>query len=70
MSELLLQRLESRNRAPVGKAYRTRAFVAFAPGTLEASLDVPVGPWACAVRFVREAAGLIELGVVEVGPSG
>ena len=70
VTELLLQRLKGRNRAPIVKEYRTRAFVAFADGSLAATVPLPQGSWACAVRFVREATGqeaaIVEIGVVEV----
>ena len=70
-TELLVQRLRTRGRAPGAKGYGTARFVAFSAGGLEA--EVPCGPgvWACAVRFVRVATGqetgVVELGVVEVG---
>ena len=70
-TELLVQRLRTRGRAPGAKAYATARFVGFAGGALAVTVGVPEGVWACAIRFVRVATGqetgLVELGVVEVG---
>jgi hypothetical protein len=70
VTELLLQKLKSRNRMPSAKDYRTQRFVAFAAGSLESTVPVEPGAYACAIRFVREATGqetaLVPLGLMEV----
>ena len=71
VTELLLQRLAGAHRKPVADKYRTRRFVAFAPGTLAAEVACKPGAYACAIRFVREATGqetaVVPLGKVTVG---
>jgi len=56
-TELLLQPLRSRNRAPSAIGYRTKAFVAFAAGALTANVAVPAGLYAPAYRFVNTQTG-------------
>jgi hypothetical protein len=69
-TELLLQPLRSRNRTASGINYRTKAFVAFAPGALTANVAVPAGVYAPAYRFVNTQTGqqtaLIALPTVQV----
>lgn len=70
VTELLLQRLRGSLRKPVAKSYVSKGFVAFAPGTREATVPVPPGVYACAVRFIRVASGqeaaILPLGKVVV----
>ncbi len=56
-TELLLQALPSRNRAPNPKAYRTKAFATFALGSLFVDITVPPGYYAAAYRFVNTLTG-------------
>lgn len=69
-TELLLQPLKTQNRTPQEKAYRSKAFVAFATGTLSWAISVPNGWYAPAYRFVNaqtgQETGLIPLPPVEV----
>lgn len=66
LTELLAQKLPSLHRKPAAKEYRTRGFVAFAPGRLTADLPLGKGAWALAVRFVRASSGQ-ETAVVPLG---
>ncbi len=65
-TELLLEPLKSPNRKPSGKGYRSKAYFAFASGTLSHDVTVPTGYYAAAYRFVKTATGqmteLIPLG--------
>lgn len=56
-TELLLQRLPSRNRKPNPEGYVSAGFRAFAPGSLEFVATVPAGFYAAGYRFVRTATG-------------
>lgn len=56
-TELLLQPLKGKNRTPVAKGYRTKAFVAFVSGTLTSVQTVPTGYYAAGYRFVSIATG-------------
>jgi hypothetical protein len=56
-TELLLQPLPSRNRAPNPRAYRTKAFATFALGSLSVDVTVPPGYYAAAYRFVNTTTG-------------
>jgi hypothetical protein len=71
VTELLLQSLPSRLARPQKGRDRHRGFVAFAPGSLEASVPARPGAWAASVRFVLAATGqssaLVRLGTVESG---
>jgi hypothetical protein len=71
VTELLLQRLPSRLARPQKGRDRHRGFVAFAPGSLEASVPAPPGAYAASVRFVLAATGqasaLVRLGTVVAG---
>ncbi len=68
LTELLLQPLPSPNRTPERRAYRTRAFVAFTPENLSATVPTGSGPYAAAYRFVDAETGqttaLVTLGTV------
>ncbi len=68
LTELLLQPLPSPNRTPERRAYRTRAFVAFTPENLSATVPTGPGAYAAAYRFVDAATGqttaLVTLGTV------
>ncbi len=69
-TELLLQPLKSRTRAPGAKGYRTKAFVAFTAGPgLIFNVVVPAGFYAPAYRFVNTTTGqetpLITLPIVQ-----
>ncbi|RYG26564.1 hypothetical protein EON82_02830 [bacterium] len=70
VTELLIQPLANRRRAVYKDKYVSRGFFAFAPGSLEATVECPPGAYACAIRFVRAATGqetaIVALGVVEV----
>lgn len=69
-TELLLQPLASRNRNPQKKQYRSKAFVAFAVGSLSADVTVGPGYYAAAYRFVNtltgQVTGLQQIGVHQV----
>lgn len=69
-TELLLQPLAGRLRNPSAKAYRSKAFVAFASPGQEFDVDVPPGWYAAAYRFVKTATGqtsnLVPIGVSQV----
>ncbi len=71
LTELLVQPLAAAYRKPHPEEYRTRAFVAFADGALEAEVPLSPGAYACAIRFVRGTTGqagpLVPLGVVVAG---
>lgn len=56
-TELLLQTLKSKNRTPQPHEYRTKAFVAFATGSLTYDVIVPAGYYAAGYRFVNTATG-------------
>lgn len=74
VTELLLQRLASVGRAPVGTKYRSQGFVAFAEGALAADVACPAGWVACAYRFVvattGQASALFPCGIVRAGVPG
>lgn len=69
VTELVVQPLKSRLRTPDPKKYRTRGFVAFAPGALSCEIPLPRGAFAAGVRFVEAATGretaALPLGVFE-----
>jgi hypothetical protein len=69
-TELLLQRLRGEHWTPQPNAYRSRAFVAFASGSLSADVPVTPGFYAAAYRFVNTVTGqateLRPLGVRQV----
>ena len=69
-TELLLQPLKGRSRVPFAKAFRSKAFVAFAAGTLSQDIVVPAGFYAPAYRFVNPTTGqsiaLLTLPTVQV----
>ena len=58
-TEMLLQPLKSRNRTPQPKGYRTRAFQAFAVGTLSNIVTTAAGWYVPAYRFVNSATGQV-----------
>ncbi len=58
-TEMLLQPLKSRNRTPQPKGYRTRAFQAFASGTLSNIVTTAAGWYVPAYRFVNSATGQV-----------
>ena len=64
-TELLLQKLPSRARVPTKTGYRSKAFVAFATGTLTHSVTARKGWYAPAMRFVNRATGE-EMGIVSL----
>ncbi|NUL83174.1 MAG: hypothetical protein HUU60_10690 [Armatimonadetes bacterium] len=70
LTELLIQPLATGARAPLSKAYRTAAFVRFAPGSLDYALLAPPGWYATAYRFVSPDTGqqtaLAPCGIVRV----
>ncbi len=69
-TELLLVKVPTAGTVPSLKAYRSRAFVGFAVGTLGKKVTVPPGFYAVAYRFVKVATGqktsLVTLDVVIV----
>ena len=69
-TELLLQKLPTRARVPTKTGYRSKAFVAFAAGSLTHSVTARKGWYAPAVRFVNahtgEEMGLVSLPMVQV----
>ena len=69
-TELLLQPLKSKNRVPGTKGYRTKAFFAFASGSLTTTVSAPTGNYAAAYRFVNTLTGqesaLVTLPVLSV----
>jgi hypothetical protein len=69
-TELLLQRLATQNRNPQKGAYRSKAFVAFALGSLSFDVNVPAGWYAAGYRFVKlntgQATDLVPIGVSQV----
>ncbi len=56
-TELLLQPLASANRRPQRNGYRSKAYVAFASGSLSFDVLVPAGYYAAAYRFVNALTG-------------
>lgn len=72
-TELLLQPLKSKNRTPVAKGYKSRAFFTFATGTLTTSVSVPTGFYAAGYRYVNtltgQASPLVPLNVLTVALS-
>ncbi len=56
-TELLVQRLRSRNRTPQAKKYLSRGFATFATGSLSAEVTVTPGVYACAIRYVNANTG-------------
>ena len=56
-TEVLLQALKGKNRAPTAKGYRTKAYFAFTSGALFVNVAVPTGYYAAAYRFVNVATG-------------
>ncbi len=58
-TELLLQPLKSRNRAPQIKGYRTKGFQAFPVGTLTNNVTTAAGWYVPAYRFVSIATGQV-----------
>ena len=66
----LIQPLKTAHRSP-GRFYKSQAFAAFAPGSLNRSFVLPPGWYACAFRFVNALTGqmteLVTVGVVQVG---
>ena len=69
-TELLLQRLVSAGREPQPGQYRTQQYIAFATGSLSASVTLTPGTYAPAYRFVSartgQEAGIVTLPVVTV----
>ncbi|QYK56547.1 MAG: hypothetical protein KF733_03485 [Fimbriimonadaceae bacterium] len=69
-TELLLQKLKSKNRKPSAEAYRSKEFFAFATGNLSRDIAVGPGTYAAAYRFVNpltgQATDLVPLPVVQV----
>ncbi len=69
-TELLVQPLKSRNRAPQPKGYRTKAFKAFAAGNLTQDVTLAAGWYVPAYRFVNtttgQVTGLVVLPMVQV----
>ncbi len=74
VTELLLQPLATGARRAYRDKYRAQGFVAFAPGSLSATVPALPGWHACGVRFVNAATGqatpVVELGTVLVGAGG
>lgn len=68
VTELLVQKLKSLHRKPSLKEYKSRGFVGFAPGALEADVPCAPGAYACAIRFVRAETGQ-ETALVPIGKS-
>lgn len=56
-TELLLQRLVSKNRTPDPRAYRSKGFNFFTSGTLNKVVTVQPGYYAAAYRFVNTSTG-------------
>ena len=56
-TELLLQTLRSAGRLPTASDYRSKQFIAFAAGSLSATVAVPAGSYAPAIRFVNPRTG-------------
>ena len=56
-TELLLQRLVSAGREPSPGQYRTQQYIAFAAGSLSASITLTPGTYAPAYRFVNSRTG-------------
>lgn len=56
-TELLLQPLASADRKPQNNGYRSKAFVAFATGSLSFDVLVPAGYYAAGYRFVNSLTG-------------
>lgn len=71
VTELLVQPMRSAASMPVLRAYRSRAFAAFAPGSMSYTVDAERGLYACGYRFVRAATGqateIAFAGLVAVG---
>ena len=72
-TELLVQPLKSKNRAPSAKGYRSKGFVAFAAGSLTSVVSVPTGYYSVGYRFVNtltgQATALVPLTVLTVALS-
>ena len=56
-TEIMLQPLKTANRKPQSNAYRSKAFNAFASGSLSFQVTVPAGYYAAAYRFVKLSTG-------------
>lgn len=54
---LLIQKLTSANGKPQKNGYRTKAYVAFATGSLSAVVPVTPGYYSVAIQYVRTATG-------------
>ena len=69
-TELLVQPLKSRNRAPQPKGYRTKGFKAFAAGALTQDVTLAAGWYVPAYRFVNtttgQVTGMVVLPMVQV----
>lgn len=69
-TELLIQVLKGKNRLVTAKGYRTKAFIAYASGTLSSVQTVAAGYYGVAYRFVNTTTGqetaIIPIGVVTV----
>ncbi len=69
VTELLVQKTSSLFAAVFDKHFRSKGFVAFAPGMLSADVPVLPGYYACAIRFARAATGqqteLLRLGTIQ-----
>ncbi|MBX7136058.1 MAG: hypothetical protein K1X67_25595 [Fimbriimonadaceae bacterium] len=70
LTELLVQPLRHGAMRPKAAAYRSKAFVTYAPGSLRYTLSLSPGWYAAAYRFVQRHTGeespLVPLGVVRV----
>lgn len=69
VTELLIQRLKSKNRKPSAEGYRTAGFYAFRAGGLSTQVALPAGYYAAGYRFVYQPTGQMSL-VVTVPVSG
>lgn len=56
-SELLVQKIAAPNRRPAPKGYRTKAFNAFAGGSLTHDVTLAAGVYVPAYKFVLDATG-------------
>ena len=56
-TELLVQTLKGKNRKAGAKGYASKAFVAFAAGSLSSVVSIPTGYYAVGYRFVNTLTG-------------
>ncbi|HMS55781.1 MAG TPA: hypothetical protein PKA27_10305 [Fimbriimonadaceae bacterium] len=70
-TELLVQPLANQNRTPNANGYKHAGWKTFTSGSLTATVNVPVGNYAVAYRFVKNSTGqateLNTIPVVQVG---